>query len=344
MTSPRTARLASLAALALVLVAPPAGAQEPPGQWLLRAWEAPPWARGGLRPLEAEGAAPPGDEEELDEAPRPTPRQFQGEVREPFGNDEGDIELRLPRLRFEATARIAGLGRTKTKIGPARTAHTFAPTTDTHLPREPMWGGRLMLEMRFHEALAVGVHYTTLQLDGPRRHVHHTGVALGTVVFPGGSRVKTSLDIQEGDVFLRYVVLDDVRYRLGFGIGAGWTSYRIQLRGGALHAGGRVETFFTPTVGYFLALRLLPATYVYVESSAGLIAPWRFPSLYAETRAGLRFHLGQGVELLLAVNFTSAQIEDVDDLWGGRPDRPDHRWKQASWSAVGGEVGFSFTY
>ena len=61
------------------------------------------------------------------------------------------------------------------------------------------------------------------------------------------------------------------------------------------------------------------------------------------SRTGIRWHVGGGVEVIVAFAFNAGMIEDHRDLWGGRA-RPGHTWRQVTWTYMGLEVGLTFVY
>jgi len=251
---------------------------------------------------------------------------------------------KLPRIRLEANLRVMSVYSLKTKIGPAHTNHTVNPYRNAHLPVRPALGYRVLFDVKFTPDLVVGGFYTQLLIDGPRRHIHQTGIALGTVNLAPASRVRTSIDIQWADVFVRYVARDSERLRFLVGIGGAWASFRIRLTGYAAGAKGRVESFFAPSFGYLLQVRLVDRLHVFLESTTVLLSVDKFPAYYSDTRFGFRVPLGHELEFMIALSLSSGQLEDLDDLWGGKRVRAGHRWKQASWSAVGADIGLALRW
>lgn len=252
-------------------------------------------------------------------------------------------DLPYPRVRLEAYARLNAGMRSRVKHGRQGVAGSFETAHDLHVPDTLAPGYRFIVDARVHERLSLGVHYTRVLVDGPRRRIHYRGVGLGDTRFPGGTPVETTLDLQVGEVFARYVVKDSETIRFAIGLGAAWASHRVRLSSPAGSAGGRVETFFFPTVSYWLSVRLFPFVSVFFESLSGLIAPLRFPSMLSELRGGLRWHLGDRLELLTAVGSSWGMISDLDDHFGGRRTG-GHRWRRATWSSMGLELGMAFTF
>jgi hypothetical protein len=261
------------------------------------------------------------------------------------GRKGADPEDRhVPRLRLEAYLRVAPLVNAKVKHGPQALAHAWSSTREASVPNTPALGQRWLIDLKVHRWLTAGVAWSQLVVEGPRRGIHFRGISHAGVYFAPDSLVATTIDVQTGEAWLRLVVADDDRVRFMIGVGAVWGSVRTTFHRGDLGAGGRVETIFTPTLSYLLAVRLgtLPAS-VFVESVTAPFAPWRFPSLFSETRAGLRIAAGGGVELILSLSFVSGQIADTDDLWGGRPS-PRKRFRMATWYAPAAEFGVAWTF
>ncbi len=249
----------------------------------------------------------------------------------------------LPRFRLEAALRLGNVPLVKLRHGPGDRSNTVHLHGDTHLPRGLALGWRVVAEVKPLAWLAVGAHYARLQVDGPRRNVHYTGLALDGVRFPPGARARTSIDLQVGEVYARYVVRDDEAIRFAIGPGAAWGSQRIGVFAGDRHAVVRAETFYVPTLSYLLQVRLAPICSAWVESLTGVFAPWRFPSLLTETRVGLRWDLVAGLELTTGASLSMGSVEDTEDLWGGRR-RPGERVRRANWLAVAGEVGLAVRF
>lgn len=275
------------------------------------------------------GLAPVQDEE----PPRTPPSVF------------GEANLPFPRIRLEAYYRVLGPLRTRVKIGRNFIASSWEGFHDAHVPRNATLGWRVVLDARVHDKVAIGVHYTRYGYEAPSRHLHHAGIGLQATRFPGGSQAHSSVDVQVGEVFARYVIKDTPRVRLAVGLGAAWASLRVRLVDEelGLSASGRVETFFAPTISYWFSIKLADAASFFFESLSGLIAPWRFPSMISEFRIGLRWHLTQRLELVTAASWSGGLISDTDDLWGGKHTL-GHRWQRAEWTAIGGDFGLAFTF
>lgn len=255
-----------------------------------------------------------------------------------------DQDLPYPRIRMEAYLRFNGPIRSRVKHGRNGIANTWKNLHDAHMPREPVLGYRFVVDARVHARISIGVHYTRLWMEGPLRHIHHTGIGVQATRFPGNRRVRTTIDVQSGEVFARFVIKDTARVRLAVGLAGAWASHRVRLvdeQGNA--ASGRAETFFAPAISYWFSIKITPRVSFFFESLSALIAPWRFPSMLSEFRIGLRWHLTDRLELVTAAAWSGGQIADADDLWGGK-HTPGHRWQRAEWTSVGGDFGVAFTF
>lgn len=253
-------------------------------------------------------------------------------------------DLPYPRFRLEAYLRVNAGYRAKVKHGREGIASTWELVRDAHLPQTPVLGYRFIVDARVHERLSLGVHYTRLLVDGPPRHLHHGRLGLQETPFVGDARVATTVDLQVAEFFARFVVKDSDRIRFAIGTGVAWASQRVRLVAeDGRAASGRAEAFFLPTVSYWFSVKIVDFLSFFFESLSGVIAPWRFPSLLSELRAGLRWHVGEHVELVTAVGSSWGMILDTDDLWGGKHG-PGHRWRRHEWSSVGGELGLALTF
>lgn len=262
----------------------------------------------------------------------------------PATGTDAHLAYPYPRFRLEAYVRVTGGYRARVKHGRNGIANTWEPEHDAHLPQVPVPGYRFIFDARLVKRISLGVHYTRLLVDGPTRSIHHAGIGLQATRFPGNTRVETKIDLQVGEVFARYVVLDSRRARLAVGTGAAWASHRVHLVSDTANASGRVEAFFLPTVTYWFSLQLVPVVSFFFESMTGVIAPWRFPSVVSEFRIGFRWHLGGHVEIVTAVGSSWGMIHDTDDLFGGKRKSSTKHWRRAEWSAIGGELGLAITF
>lgn len=256
---------------------------------------------------------------------------------------EGEFESRV---RLEAAFRLGPSLRSEVTHGPDVIATKLLTGSDLHVPDVMTTiGWRALADVKVHRWISLGAQGTRLVTETGRRTVHYRGVGLQAVVFGPGSRVRTTIDALFAEAFVRLVVRDDPEtVRISIGLGGAWASHRIVLRRGDLTAAGRAETFFTPTLSSWAALRLGDAPLsLFFESTTGVFAPWRFPSIVSEFRAGVRWHLPGGVEVVVAGAMSSGRIEDTDDLWGGTYEDDDRR-RRASWLGVTLDVGLSITF
>lgn len=318
-------RLLALTLTSVLAAAAPAAAQDDPAL----SW---PPRYGGLLPVQ-------GEEKDGKGKNRQSPHG-EGAFIIP---DEGKT-LELPRFRAEVWARSALLLATKIKKGPERDVHTFFLHRDAHLPPLRIMGGyRFIFDVKFHEKFVAGVHYSRLLMEGPRRHIHHTGIHLQSRYFQPFEPVRTLVDIQFGEVFLRFVIRDNKRLRVAIGTGASWTSFRVRLSSRSLRSDGRVEDFLYPTLSYTIAVGLTSWLTMFFETVGGVISPKRYPSYVSEARLGFRVPLGYEVELNIAGTFSAAMIATANELWGGKL-RQGHRWTRAEWLAMGLDLGLAVRF
>ena len=250
------------------------------------------------------------------------------------------------RLRLELAGQVdALLPGAKTKQGPAAFAHTIHLRKEARLGAGPALGWRGLIELQTPIRLAFGAGYAAEHLEGERRAVHYRGLALGTTVYPGQSRVRTALDLQRAAAHVRFVIFDDSRLHLSVGAGAAWASFRIGVSGRQLgHESRRVEALFGPTISYRVSWRPFQFMSLFLESSVGVLAPGKLSALWSETRLGALWHLvGERVSLITALSSFSADLEDPEDRWGGQVPS-GHRWEQASWHLLGGELGLQLRF
>lgn len=289
---------------------------------------------------------PPPRGPQLDSAPRHEQAFRVPDNLSDFTVDQSeDLEepLNLPRIRLELWFRGGGLGGTKFKKGPHYNARRFDLHKDARVPRIPVFGLRAVAEVRFHEDWSVGAHATGAVLEGPKRRLHYRGISLqGRRLRP--LRARTQVELAFAQAFVRMVFRDDSRIRLSFGAGLAWTTLRIRIRNRLERADGRFQAYLAPTIGYFFSFRLFEHCHIWIESTNALIAPLRFPSYASEARAGLRFPFGPNFELGLGVGLSSAQIEDVRELWGGQEPPDTFRWRRTNWSLVTLELGVSVRF
>jgi hypothetical protein len=262
-----------------------------------------------------------------------------------FTVEEGEDaeELSLPRIRLELWFRGGGLGGTGFKKGPHYNAGRFTLHEDARVPRMPIFGLRAVAEVRFHEDWAVGLHATGSALEGPKRRLHWRGIRLQGRHLRS-MRMRTKVEIAFAQAFVRMVFRDDSRIRLAFGAGLAWTSIRIRVRNRVQRADGRIQAYLAPTIGYMFTFRLWEHCHIWIESTNALIAPLRFPSYATEARAGLRFPFGPNFELGLGVGLSSAQLEDIRELWGGQEPPDTYRWRRTHYTLVTLEVGVSVRF
>ena len=235
------------------------------------------------------------------------------ELSDDFTAEDTTNDKRVPKFRLELWGRLAAMvPNIRYKKGPEGIAHHRRTRRDHHMPGLPLTGYRFILDVKFLTSLLVGIHYDRTVYEGPRRRLHHRGVSIQSRFFPGGLPVRTRIDLQYGEAYLRWVIRDNARIRLAIGLGAAWASARVRIRGQGLRADGRVEEFFAPTISYYAGIYPVPWLGLWLESSTSVVSLTRFPSLASNFRAGLRFPFGPA-ELMLAFSMAAGQIEDLED-------------------------------
>lgn len=233
---------------------------------------------------------------------------------------------------------------TKTKQGPAAFAHTIHLEKDAHLPSHLVPAWRVLGELQTPIRLAFGGEYGSMVVDGPRRHVHYKGLTLGTTFHPGGSELETRLELQHASAHVRFVIFDDDRLHLSVGSGATWAGFRLGTSARQLgHESRRVDVAFGPTINYRVSWRLAAPVTLFLENTTGLLAPLKLTALYTSLRLGALWHVTEGLCVITALENFSADLEDYDDRWGGKPTG-SHRFEQASWASLGLEVGFQLRF
>lgn len=256
-------------------------------------------------------------------------------------DEELEEELTLPRVRLELWGRGGALGQTRIKKGPEYNARRIDLHKDTRMPHLPIFGYRVLADVRFHEDWLVGVHATGMSLEGPKRRLHYRGIGLqGRSLDPLPSR--TQIDFLFAEAYVRLVFRDNARVRLMIGTGLAYASMRLRIRNQTQRADGSLDDYLAPTVNYYFSFRLHPRFVIWVESSNALLS-LRFPSYASEVRAGFRLPMGQ-FEVCTGVGISSVMIEDVRDLWGPSKRNASFRWRRASWTLVTLELGVTWRF
>ena len=290
------------------------------------------WVWGALLAALALGGAARADE------PASTPR----------GGDyllqEDDPEFRrVPQFRLELSGRGAWLLDGKLKKGRADSASTIDTGKDLHVPILPFAGVRAVFDVKIHPDVVVGLHYTGLRFRSPSRHLHKGGSGFQGRRFVAHEQTRATLDFQLSDLFFRFPARDNPRLRFAFGFGAAWARVTLRLEAPSARARGRVQELFGPTLNYLVSARLHPRLMLFLESVTAVISPLGFPSYVSEFRAGLRFPLPFGVEVVAAFCTQSAWLEMGHDLWDGAPTAGRRR-RAASWTILGGDLGLSWRF
>lgn len=290
---------------------------------------------------------PPGPD------PRPAPPTagrrgagvLEGEAPAQSAIDADRRQRQVPRFRLELSGRALSLIDARFKLGPkGPRTHTVRVHRETHLPRVPHLGYRVLFDAQVHRDWLVGATFAQLLVRGSRRNIHRDGLAVGGQVVDRDAHGDASIDLSVGTFFVRYVILDNDRIRLSWGTGALFARFRFRFDGGpGERLDDQADVWFGPTLDYLIQFRLFGEVHLYLESVFAVLAPARLGAYVSEFRFGLRYGLGGGLELLLALNSFSGSLDEYRDLWGGRRTG-GHRFERASWTSLGGEVGLSWRF
>src|SRR5204862_511391 len=90
-----------------------------------------------------------------------------------------------------------------------------------------------------------------------------------------------------------------------------------------------------------IVLKLPHYVAVFVDQYSGYFS-LRIGSVTSVARAGIRLHVGRGVELVLAASLIAGNIFDIHDRWESRPH--GHRYRVADWTGGGPDLGLSYTF
>jgi hypothetical protein len=243
-------------------------------------------------------------------------------------------------LRLELSGRMVWLTASKLKEGPNRDVHTAHPRHDTDLPGIPQYGIRGLFDLKLADRWLLGGFYTHLFVHSERRATRKD-LALDTGRVFKGEKGRTLIDVQLAELFLRYVVLDEHRLRLSFGLGAAYGSFRLRFDD-AGYAEGRVQEYFL-SINYTVQFKVAGPLNLYIESMFGFLAPHSLLSYVSEFRAGARIDLFPGMQLILAGTSMTGQVQEYLDVWGGKRTQ-GHRFRKASWSIQGLEIGVAYRY
>ncbi|MBI3722586.1 glycosyltransferase family 39 protein [bacterium] len=321
----------------------------PPGELLLalpataRAQEASPGARDTPAPPPI--ASPRRDEKE----PRPAEKGEQ--EKEGFGQEPG-AEPRLPRIRLEVSY-VAAFLQSRARQGRTGASNTIFPHENVHVPRWNM-GERGSVVVKLHRYLAVGFEFVRVSSEGSREPVNKD-VRWGGIPteVPEGSRASGSVEIEQGNVSLRLVAADGPEFRVEVGAGFAWSSYRLAIHpappltlgaGGGLPFGSsrRIVGYFAPTLGTFFSWNVAGSRVaIFLDQYSGYFAT-RIGSVTSFARAGVRFQVARGFEIVLGAFLIAGNIFDIHDRWENRAH--GHRWRVADWTGGGPDIGLSFTY
>lgn len=279
-----------------------------------------------------------------------------------FGQEEGEAP-RLPRFRGEISALGAELD-SEFRQGTAGLSNRFDPQSDLGLPRFTP-GFRVSGVIKLHRYFALGAEYFHFGIDGERRTMIHHDFRMGpypTEVTPG-SHVFAAMELQQASFTARFVLSDDSFIRAEFSGGVTWVSYRLGLHpqlpapattapNGSLPGGGFYrgdsesnEAWLAPAIGTFFAWNFHPNIALFFDSCSSYFSFWRtFGSIASINRAGLRWRIWDGLEIVTGAFVVSGQVYDIRDRLKFVGIGSSHGFHQASWLGGGPEIGISFTY
>lgn len=280
-----------------------------------------------------------------------------------FGQDP-DEPPRLPRVRIELDALGAWMD-SEFRNGKAGLSNRFNPQYDLGLPRFTL-GEHVSFTLKLHRYFAIGAEYFRLSSEG-RKVRTRSDFRMGDLPseVPPYSFVAAAMELQQATFTLRFVLADDAEIRAEFSGGITWVSYRLgfhpqnpppppsafdsngRLPGGGVFAGSSKsnEALLAPSIGTFFAWNFHPNIAVYVESVSSYFSFWKqFGSLASINRAGLRWRVWEGLEIVTGVFVVSGQVYDIRDRLDVVGVGSSHHFRQASWLGGGPELGVSFTY
>ncbi len=279
-----------------------------------------------------------------------------------FGQEEGEAP-RLPRVRLELNA-LMGFMDSDFRRGKAGLSNRMNPQEDLGLPRFT-FGARASAVVKIHRYLALGAEYFRFSSEGSKARVRYD-IRIGSApseVTPF-SYVSAAMELQQTNLTIRFVAADDAHIRAEFCGGVTWVSYRLgfhpklpapvdqfdsegRLPGGGQFRGTSVknEAYLAPAIGTYFVWNFHPNVAIFIDTTSSYFSFWRkFGSIASLNRAGFRFRLFDGLEIVTGVFIASGQVYDVRDRLKFIGIGSSHEFRQASWLAGGPEVGVSFTY
>ena len=277
-----------------------------------------------------------------------------------FGQGE-DEQPRIPRVRIELSA-IGAVLDSEFREGKAGLSNRFDPQSDLGLPRFTP-GFRAAGEVKLQRYLALGGEYFRVSEEGGRTNVH-SDFRLGMLPSeaPPGTAVIGTMELQQASFTVRFVAADDTEIRAEFSGGVTWVSFRVGMHpqppfpalppGGRLPGGGfsagdseTNQAWLAPAIGTFFAWNFHPHVGVFIDSTSSYFSfhP-SFGSLASINRAGFRFRIWAGLEVVVGAFIVSGQIYDIKDRLNLIGVNSNHTFHQASWIGGGPELGLSFTY
>lgn len=303
------------------------------------------------------GAAPARAEEpqEPHEPPASEPSrsaEVEDELAPGFGQDP-DEKPRIPRIRLEGAFQSIWF-ESRAKNGHRGTANTIKPHQDLEVPNQA-FAARATVVLKLHRVVAIGAEYRFFDSDGPAPILRRR-VAYGLAILPPGQRAFGKIEVMQGDLDIRIVAADNARFRAEYFAGMAWISFRLGIHPQPpfLQASPdtrmvqgdskREEDYFGPTLGLFFAWNFHDRIAVFLENRSAYICPARFGSYASWIRAGFRFRIRDGLEIVLAGSWESGQILEIRDAGFFGKRASGHIFRSAAWFGGGPEIGLSFTY
>ncbi len=260
----------------------------------------------------------------------------------PEGEAEGEAPP-LPWLRLELTGRAGFPLIGKFKHGPESNSTGVDLQKDAHLPARPTWGITALVDVELASWCSLGAVYWGMANGGPSAEVHYRGITLDEVTFPGGSRVRTDVDIQYAELSLRYVWVNRETVRLWFGIGPAYLHARLRLRGEGRRARADVAALLGPALTYQLEARVGPVT-LFLSNGITLGLSDRLPSFVSSSRFGARWHLGGGLQVVTAIDLRNGLLTSWNEQLRRDHLTQGHEWSRVRFNNAAVEVGLAWTY
>lgn len=247
-------------------------------------------------------------------------------------------------LRLELAGRLGAPLIGKLKRGTEADSRGLDLQKDAHLPLDPTYGLSAHVDLALASWCSLGATYTGITARGPTTSIHHRGIDIGDDAFPGGSRVRTTVDLQYFEVSLRYVWINRPTIRLWFGIGPAYARLRVRLEGEGERARATVHALLGPALTYELSARVGVVT-LFLNNGITIALDHRLPSFVSNSRLGARWHiLGDSLELVTAISAVNGLLTSWNEQFRREHLSEGHVWRRARWNNVGLEIGVAVTF